>query len=163
MFKRMTTNLNTLPRHSRDWRVLKNAWLLPDGCLNNTGNKIHFRIKWQCVNQGFNVTPLEEVQWCEVRWPGRPSHWPTPSNPAIVVSGDEMLIPKGNSFPLSLRQHQPSCSNLTFFSAHMTISAASLLAAYQGQWPYVWTFALNWYEIQLFFQNTSVILLDFQP
>jgi len=42
---------------------------------------------------------------------------------------------------------------------HMSLSAASL-TAYQGQWPYIWTAALNWHEIQLFFQNTSVVLLN---
>jgi len=48
--------------------ALKNARLLSDVCccLNNTGNKILFRINWRCANQSFNVGPQEEVHWCEV-------------------------------------------------------------------------------------------------
>ena len=46
---------------------------------------------------------------------------------------------------------------------HMSISAPTSAAVYRGRWPYVLTSALNCYEIQLFSQNTSVILLDFQP
>ena len=37
------------------------------------------------------------------------------------------------------------------FWAHMSISAALLLAVYWGWRPYVWTCALNWYEINIFF------------
>ena len=84
------------------------CWLLPDGCccLNNTGNKILFRINWPRVNQGLNVAPCEEVHWCDVRWPGRQGHWPASFNPAIVVSGGEMLILKRMLFPLSLRHQE---------------------------------------------------------
>ena len=47
--------------------------------------------------------------------------------------------------------------------AHTSVSAASLSATYQGWWPYIWTSILIWYEIQIFFLNISVVLLDFQP
>jgi hypothetical protein len=93
------------------------------------------------------VDPQEEVHWCEVRWHGRPRQWPAPSNPAIVVSGSEMLILKRISFPLSMRQQQHG-----IFWALTAVSAATLSAVYRGQWPYVWTSALNWYEIQQCFR-----------
>jgi hypothetical protein len=38
------------------------------------------------------------------------------------------------------------------FLSHTSISAASLLAVYRDWWLYVWTFVLNWYEIQRFFR-----------
>jgi hypothetical protein len=66
-------------------------------------------------------SPQEEVHWCEVSWPGRPSHWPVPSNPVFVVSCGEMLLLKRISFPLSVRQKQPSGSNLVFLSAHVSL------------------------------------------
>ena len=73
------------------------------GCLKGNGNDSPFIINWQSVNQGFNVS-----HWCEVRWRGRPSHWPVPSNPAIIVSGGEILILERASSPLPLRHMQPS-------------------------------------------------------
>ena len=38
------------------------------------------------------------------------------------------------------------------FWAHTSVSVASLSAACQGQWPYISTSAVNWYEIQHFFR-----------
>jgi len=63
MFKDTATNLNTQPTMMQQIDLwLKNARLLPDGCccLNETGNKILFRINWQRENQGFNVALYEE-------------------------------------------------------------------------------------------------------
>ena len=61
MFKRMPTNLDTQPITMQQGLMcaLKNARLPPDGylCLNDTGNKIPFRINWWHVNQGINVAP----------------------------------------------------------------------------------------------------------
>ena len=129
--------------------MLKNARLLPDGCccLNNTGSKLLFRINWWFVNQGFNVAPREEVHWCEVCWQWRPSHWLIPSNPKIVVSGGEMFLDLTCKVS---RSPQEVWERVDMRTAHTTSSAASLLAMYQGRWMYIWTSALNWYEIQLF-------------
>jgi hypothetical protein len=33
---------------------------------------------------------------------------------------------------------------------HTSVSSALLSAVYWGRWPYVWTCAVNWYEIQFF-------------
>jgi hypothetical protein len=41
------------------------------------------------------------------------------------------------------------------FWVHLSISSALLLAVYWGRWPYVWTCALNWYEIQFFLEYLS--------
>ena len=115
-------------------------------CLNNMGNRHLFRINWWCVNQGFNVAPREEVHWCEDCWQWRPSHWLIPSNPKIVVSGGEMFLNltcKVSCGPQEVWERVDMCT------AHTTISAASLSAMYQGRWLYIWTSALNWYEIQL--------------
>jgi len=49
------------------------------------------------------------------------------------------------------------------YSAHTSVSATSSSALYRGWWPYICTSALNWYEIQFFFNNTSVVLLDIRP
>jgi len=61
MFKRTATDLDTQPTKTQQTmtRALKNAMLLPNGwCrLNDTGNKILFRIKWRRLNHGFNVDP----------------------------------------------------------------------------------------------------------
>jgi hypothetical protein len=58
IFKNMTTDLDTQPKTTQQSLTcaLKNIRFLPDGCycLNNTSNKIHFRINWRLVNQGFN-------------------------------------------------------------------------------------------------------------
>ena len=71
MFKRTATDLDTqlTTTQHRLTCALKNARLLPDGCcyLNNTGNKILFKINWRRVNQGLNVAQQEEIYWCEVR------------------------------------------------------------------------------------------------
>jgi hypothetical protein len=90
------------------------------------GNKILFRINWWRVNYGFNIAPDEEVHWREFRWMGRLSHWPAPVNPAIVVSGGEVLILRMILFPLSLRQQQPSGSNLAFLSAHVILCCVAV-------------------------------------
>jgi hypothetical protein len=51
MFKRTATDLNTTPKTTQQRLAcaIKNARLLPDGCrcLNDTGNKILFRINWR--------------------------------------------------------------------------------------------------------------------
>ena len=58
MFKHMATDLDTQPKTTQQSLkfAFKNVRLLPDGCccLKNTSKKIHFRIKWRRVNQGFN-------------------------------------------------------------------------------------------------------------
>ena len=53
-------------------------------------------------------------------WEAKPLARPALSSPAIIVSGDEMLIQKMISFPLSVRQQQPTGSNLAFFSVHVS-------------------------------------------
>jgi len=42
--------------------------------LSNTGNKILFRINWQCVHQGFNVSPTgrSALVWGLVTWEAKP-------------------------------------------------------------------------------------------
>jgi hypothetical protein len=61
MFKSTATDLDTQPTmaQQRLTCALKNARLLSHGCccLNNTGNKILFRINWRRLNQGFNLAP----------------------------------------------------------------------------------------------------------
>jgi hypothetical protein len=86
--------------------ALKNARLLSDGCcfLNNTGNKILFRINWQRVNQSFNVVPQEEVHWCEVWWPGRLSHWPAPIQSSNCCMWQWDVDSEEDLISLSLRQ-----------------------------------------------------------
>ena len=82
MFKvRPPTSKHTRQRRIGDWRMRSK---MPGYCLNNTCNKIGFRINWRRVNQGLIVAPQEEVSLCELRWSGGPNHWPAPSNPAIV-------------------------------------------------------------------------------
>jgi len=131
MFRCTATNLDTQPKtmQQRLMCALENARLLPDVCccFNNMGNKILFRINWRRVNQSFNVASQEDVHWCKVWWPGRPSDCTAPYNPAIVVSCGGMLTLQRISFPLSLRQQQLSGSNLAFLSTHV-VSAASMLA-----------------------------------
>jgi hypothetical protein len=148
MFESTATDLHTQPimAQQRVSCVLKNARLLPDGCccLNSTGSRILFGINWWRVNQGVVVASRKEAHWCEVRWPGRPSHRSAPSSPAIVVSSGEMLILKRIQFPLSLRQQQPSGDNLAFLSAYFSCCRLHIE-------QYFWTSAINWYEIQLFF------------
>jgi hypothetical protein len=41
----------------------------------------------------FLCSPMGRLQWCVVRWPGKPSHRPAPSNPAIYVSCCVMFSP----------------------------------------------------------------------
>ena len=57
----LATNVDTQPTmtQQRLTYALKNTRLRHDGycCLNDTGNKILFRINCQHVNQGFNVAP----------------------------------------------------------------------------------------------------------
>jgi hypothetical protein len=53
------------------------------------------------------------------------------------------LILTGILLPLSLRQQQPSGSNLAFLSAHFSLCCV-VVGWYRGRWPYVWTSALNW-------------------
>ena len=118
-------------------------------CLNNTGSKLLFIINWWFVHQGFNVAPREEVHWCEVCWQWRLSYWLILSNPKIVVSGGEMFLDltcRVSRRPLEVWERVDMRTALT------TSSAASLSAMYQGQWLYIWTSALNWYEIYLFFR-----------
>ena len=82
MFKvRPPTSTHTRQRRIGDWRMCSK---MPGYCLNNTCNKIGFRINWRRVNQGLIVAPQEEVSLCELRWSGGPNHWPAPSDPAIV-------------------------------------------------------------------------------
>jgi hypothetical protein len=97
-----------------------------------------------------NVAPKEEVHWCEVRWPGRPNHWPAPFNSAIVVSGVEMLILKRISFPLSLRQQQQSGSNVALLSAHVTLCCV-VVGCLSRSVAVRLNSVLNWYEIEFFF------------
>ena len=55
------------------------------------------------------------------------------------------LILKRTFLPILLRQQLPGIfERISVF--------ASSSAVYQGRWPYIWTPALNWYEIQLFFR-----------
>ena len=48
-------------------------------------------------------------------------NWPAPSNLAIVVSDGEMLILKRMSLTISLKQQQPSGSNLAFLRGHVSL------------------------------------------
>jgi hypothetical protein len=95
------------------------------------------------------VAPREEVHWCEVCRQWRPSHWLILSNPKIIVSGGEMFLDLTCKVS---RGPQEVWERVDMHTAHTTISAALFSAMYQGQWLYIWTSALNWYEIQLFFR-----------
>jgi hypothetical protein len=47
-------------------------------------------------------------------------------------------------------------------TAHTSVPATSLSAVYRGRWAWcVRISALIWYELQLFFRNSSVVFLDF--
>jgi hypothetical protein len=47
------------------------------------------------------------------------------------------------------RSPQEVWERIDMRTAHTSVSAVSLSAVYQGRWLYIWTSALNWYEIQL--------------
>ena len=86
---------------------------------------------------------------------GGTSHLAAPSNPAIVVSGDEMLI------PLSLKQQQPSGNNLAFLSAYVSHRCFVV-----GCEPRSVAVRLNicckLVRNETCLRNISVVLLDFQ-
>ena len=73
-----------------------------------------------------------------------------------------MLILKRISFPFCLGSSNYHAATWHFL-AYISVFVASLSAVYRCWWSYFWTSALNWYEIQFFFQKTSVYLLGFLP
>jgi hypothetical protein len=117
-------------------------------CLNDTGNKILFRI---------NISPplttiagLQEADQC-LGLPGhRTSHQWTSSYGAIFKPWftRRQLILKRICLPVLFRQQQPGIFERTRQSDGL------LSAAYRGRWPYVGTSALKLYDF--FFQNTWV-------
>jgi len=65
----------------------------------------------------------------------------------LPVDSEEELIACIVDAAATIRQ-QPGIFECTSLSA-------ALLAVYQGWWLYIWTAALNWYEIQLFSEYFS--------
>jgi hypothetical protein len=103
----MVTDLDIQPKTKQQSLkcALKNIRLLPDGCccLNNTRNKIYFRIKWRRASQGF-IGPIRRspLVWGPVTREAKPLARPVQSSDPCKwrweVDSEEDLI------SLSLRQ-----------------------------------------------------------
>ena len=161
MFKCKATDRDTqeTATRRRPSFALKIARLLPGGCcyyLNDKGNEILFRI----FSPSFTtIAGLDGAG----QWLGPPCHRTSHQSPSSYGATlkpcfkRHQLILQRILLPVLLR------AATWHFWAQPSVTSASLSVMYRGRWPYVWTSALNWYEILLYFiQNTSVVLLDFQ-
>ena len=160
MFKRTATNLVTQPTMMQQTLTcaLKKARLLPDGwCyLSDKGNEILFRINTSPPL--ITIAGLDGAGQCL----GLPGHW---TSHQWTSSYGTTLKPRFTCCQLieeDLIARIVVAAATWHFWAHMSVSAASS-AVYPGWSPYVWISAWKWYAVQLFFWNTSVVLLDFQP
>jgi len=126
--------------------AIKNAWLLPDGCGSHRDkdNEILFTISIS--------PPLTTIAGLDVAdlWLGLPgyrtSQQCTSSYGATLKVGDS----EEDIIALLLRLRQPSGSNQGFLNAHVSL-CCFVVGFVSRLGPYVWTCALNWYEIQLSF------------
>jgi hypothetical protein len=108
-------------------------------CFSDKGNKILFRINSLWVNQGFDLTPQEEIHWCKVQWAGRPSHRPAPPNPAIV--GHTLLRQS-----LWLILHNSLLLPYTVLQANWM--SASLAYVKHSMLVLIWPRALVWFWVR---------------
>jgi len=77
--------------HSRQWRrgdwfvtqELPGSCVMADAVLTIRAVRSSSESTCELENQGSNVAAREEVHWCEVRWPGGPSHTPAHFSPTI--------------------------------------------------------------------------------
>ena len=125
--------------------ALKNARLLPDGycCLNNTGNKLLFRINWWCVNQCVNVVPREAVHWCEVCWQSVEA-----KSLAHPVQSKDRCKWRWDVFgPDMQSEPRPTRGMRKSWHVQCTHDNFCCVVSYVSR-----SVAVNWYEIQLFFR-----------
>jgi len=86
---RPPTSINSRQRRSGDWRVCSKM----SGCCLMVAAASTIRAI-RSSSESTGDVPIGVVMWphrkkfnSEVRWFGRPSHWPAPSNPASIVNG----------------------------------------------------------------------------
>ena len=111
------------------------AQKMPGCCsLNDTGNKILFKIKWRRVNQGLNVGPIgrSPLVWGPVTWKAKPLSRTVQSSDCCKwqwdVHSEEDLIARTAGAAATIRQ-QPG-----IFWALTSVSAALLPAVHRSRW-----------------------------
>jgi hypothetical protein len=110
-------------------------------CLENTRYKSSL-LPCRCHTLHFTPSGSQQVwpRWSAPRW----CRFDYSTHTREVLSSSF----ETNDSPSML---QEVWERVEMWIAHMSVSSVLLLAVYRVRWPYDWTSALNWYEIQLFF------------